>query len=110
MKQYVVDQLRPEDYDNLKEHLDKKYGESRVGGLYWIPLDMEFLGDVQAAHTDCQPFYFAIELETTRLSCELLIRTLERMRCDCIRYADQRQTMGIITFVDQMCDELGVEA
>jgi hypothetical protein len=108
MRQYVVDQLRPGDYEALKEHLDAAFPGSGVDGLYWIPLDPSFLDPVQLAHTDCQPFYFALELERNRLSAELLIRTLGQVKCDCMRYADQRQIPGILAWVDALCGKLDV--
>jgi len=65
MKQYVVDQLRPADYEAVKAYLDENFESSSVEGIYWIPLDQGILTEVQAEHTECQPFYFAVDLEQT---------------------------------------------
>jgi len=108
MKQYRIDELRPEDYGKLKAYLDEHYGPSQMEGLYWLPLDDDLLDDVQAAHTDCQPFYFALELRPTAISFELLIRTRKRVRCDCIRYANAAQRESIVQLADAMFESLKI--
>lgn len=108
MKQYVIDQLRLEDYDAIKAYLDENFGGAGVGGLYWIPLDDEIHNPVQEAHTGCRPFYFAVELTEDRLSCELLVRTTRKIRCDCISYADTAQRNWIIDAMDAVLERLGI--
>jgi hypothetical protein len=100
MKQYVVDELRPEDHRKLKVYLDEKYAASGFEGLYWMPLDEQMLEPIQAAHADCQPFYFGVELCDDRLIGELLVRTNQRSRCECIRYASQRQMNWLVQAMD----------
>jgi hypothetical protein len=63
---------------------------------------------VQAAHTECQPFYFAVVLRQSVISFELLIRTRKRVRCDCIQYANKAQRESIIRFADSIFDELKI--
>lgn len=110
MKQYVVDQLRPTDYEKLKGYMDNAYGENRMmEGVWWIPLDPEHENAVQREHPQCSPFVFAVELSPDKLACELLIRTLNRMRCDCMGYADDVQTLVIIRFLDRILDELSIK-
>jgi hypothetical protein len=108
MKQYTVDELRPEDYEQIKTHLDERFGSSQVEGVYWVPLDSELMDPVQAAHVDCQPFYFAVVLNSSVISFEFLIRTRNRVRCDCIRYANKAQRNSIIGFADMIFDELKI--
>jgi len=108
MKQYRIDELRPEDYKKLKAYLDEHYGPCQMEGLYWLPLDDDLLDDVQAAHRDCQPFYFAIELRPTVISFELLIRTRNRVRCDCIRYANATQRQSIVQLADTIFETLKI--
>lgn len=109
MKQYVIDQLRLEDHETLKKYMDERFGGSGIGGLYWIPLDTEYYSDIQKSHqAGCGPFYFAVELMEERLSCELLVRTTGRMRCDCIAYADTAQRNWIIDAMDAILEKLGV--
>jgi len=108
MRQYVIDELRPEDYQALKKHLDQTCGEAAVGGIYWVPLDPELYTATQKEHAECQPFYIAWELEWTRLSCELLVRTRNRVRCTCMGMANAAQREWIIASVDAMLEKLGL--
>ena len=108
MKQYRIDELRADDYQKLRDYLDEAYGPSRVEGLYWVPLQQNLLNKVQAAHIKCQPFYFAVELQPTSISFELLIRTTNRVRCDCIDYANPAQRENIIYFADKLFEKLKI--
>jgi hypothetical protein len=108
MKQYRVDELRLEDYDKIKTHLDERFGSSHMEGVYWVSLDPDLMDPVQAAHVDCRPFYFAVVLNPSVISFELLIRTRNRVRCDCIRYANKAQRDSIIGFADMIFDELKI--
>ncbi len=108
MKQYVIDELRPEDYEKVKAYLDEHFGNSGVAGLYWIPLEPELLGSIQAEHSECQPHYFAIELLESRIACELLVRTRNRIHCACICYADTRQRSWIMDCLDAILARLGI--
>jgi hypothetical protein len=106
MKHYRIDELRYQDYEKIKQHLDDTCGPCQVEGVYWVALGNDQLGEVQSAHKDCQPFYFAIELTANAISFELLVRTRKRMRCDCIQYADADQREHIIRFADHLFEHL----
>ena len=108
MKQYVIDELRPDDHLKLKEYLDANFAVSGFEGLYWLPMDEAAYDDVQAEHVDCQPYYFALELTPQRLACELLVRTNKCVKCECIRYATQDQRDWLIRSVDAISDRLGI--
>jgi len=108
MKQYVIDELRPRDYSDLKAYLDRTYGTDAIQGVYWIPIAQERLSETQHSHSGCQPFYFALELEPERLACELLVRTKNRVRCDCIAYANVQQRNWIMGLIDTIFEELAI--
>jgi hypothetical protein len=108
MRQYRVDELRPDDVKKLKTYMDEQHGPCQVEGLYWIPLEVALLDHVQKAHIDCRPFCFAVELKPTSIVFELLIRTRNRMRCDCIRYANPAQRERIFQFADSMLQTLKI--
>jgi hypothetical protein len=108
MKQYRVDELRPNDFEKLETHMEAHYGPSQVEGLYWIPLEDHLLDDVQKAHRECHPFCFAVELGADAIVFELLIRTRNRMRCDCIRYANSAQRDSIFQFADGLFETLKI--
>jgi len=108
MKQYVIDEIRPEDYTKIKTFLDNEYGESELEGIYWIPMDEALLTSRQTSHQGCQPFYVALDLEHDRLSCELLIRTMQRVNCDCMGYATEKQRNWIISRIDGVLIKLEI--
>lgn len=108
MKSYIIDELRHSDYEKIKAHLDEHYGPPELEGIYWIAVAPSAYSAVQSSHIQCQPFYMALDLEPDRLACELLIRTKNRIRCDCISYADETQRNWIIQLVDTMVSELGI--
>lgn len=108
MKQYVIDEIRLQDYGKIKAYLDDTFGDSGVDGLYWLPVDEGILSEVQKAHTSCAPFFMALELGEDRLAGELLIRTRNRIRCDCIRYADERQRNWLIETMDAVFEQLEI--
>lgn len=109
MKQYRIDEIRPAEAEKLQEFLEGRFGPAELGGVFWIPLEPDRYGKVQAGHTDCQPFYFAVELQGQSLTCELLIRSKSRIRCECISYADTRQRNWIIRLLDGVFDQLGIK-
>ncbi len=109
MKQYVIDELRSEDYEKIKVYLDKNLHLSGIPGIFWIHLDKRILNDIQADHSDCQPFYFALELEQSRMTCEFLVRSAKRIRCNCIEYADEKQRNWLIGVVDAIFEKLKIK-
>ena len=109
MKQYVIDELRPHEYEQLKQHLDAHFEPGKIEGIYWIPLEKRLLTPVQSAHAECQPFFLALALEPASLVCELLVRTKQRMRCDCMAYASEAQRNWIIERIDALLDDLAIK-
>ena len=108
MKQYLVDELRAADFESLKNHLSKHYGPAAMSGIFWIPLPGDLLAENQRIHLDCQPHYFAVDLDENRLACELLVRTKSRMRCDCISYATEVQRNWIVALIDDIFNQLNI--
>jgi hypothetical protein len=110
LKSYVIDELRYPDYEKLKAYLDEALGQDSLGGLYWLPLPEAQLGPAQRGHDTCRPFCLALELLEDRLVCELLVRTRERVRCDCITYATPSQRDWLIGVVDAIFAKLELVA
>ncbi len=109
MKQYVIDELTPKDHEEIKVYLEENYRASDMDGIYWIPLEQDILTQIQKEHTDCQPFYFAVELEPNLIAFEMLIRTQKRMRCSCMGYATENQRNWLIGLADSIFDQLGIK-
>jgi hypothetical protein len=108
MKQYVIDELRPQDSNKIREYLDETFGAAEMGNIYWVPLATDMLTEIQREHVDCQPFYFAIALEPNRCALELLVRTKNRIRCACIGYATREQRIWIMEAVDAIFERLDI--
>ena len=108
MKQYVIDELRPSDHDKIKAYMDEHFPGSEIERIYWLPIDPDRLADVQVLHIACQPFFFAIELMPDRLAFELLVRTKNRIRCQCIQYATESQRNWLIGQADAMLEKLEI--
>ena len=105
MKQYIIDELRPADWEKLGSLLEDKFGQPVMDNIFWVILDPDLHTDIQKAHKDCQPFYFAMELARDALACELLIRTKQRVRCNCIAYATEKQRNWLIRLIDNLIAE-----
>jgi hypothetical protein len=109
MKQYVIDELRRKDYELIKAYMEENFLSSDVDGIFWIRLDRKILSEIQMAHADCQPFYFAVDLEPNLITFEMLIRTQNRIRCSCMRYATDTQRNWLLKLADDIFDELGIK-
>ncbi len=108
MKQYIIDGLRLEDYVKLKAYLDEHLESSPLGGIYWLGLDEGVLTDIQKNHSDCYPHVFALMLEETYLSCELLVRIKKNIKCDCMAYATKKQRDWLIDQTEAIFEVLDI--
>jgi hypothetical protein len=108
MKQYVIDELRPEDYLKIKAYLDANCKPAGISGVYWLQVPDELLSDDQKNHEGCRPFYLALELDEESLSCGLLVRSARTIRCLCVAYANNEQRNWLVETVDAMVESVGV--
>jgi len=108
MKQYVIDELRFKDFEKIKNYFDNHFTASEMDGIYWMHLDQEILTETQILHSECKPFYFAVELEPERISCELLVRAGSKIRCNCINYATETQRNWFIRLIDSILEKLEI--
>ncbi|VEN73759.1 conserved hypothetical protein [Candidatus Desulfarcum epimagneticum] len=108
MRQYVIDEMRLDDFDRVKAHLDKRFEASEVEGVYWIELDEDVLSDEQKRHRECRPHCFAVELTPGALSVELLVRSKTFLKCACMAYADPRQRRWLMDRVDAIFEKLEI--
>lgn len=108
MKQYVIDGLRLEDYQKLKDYLDSSVESSSLTGIYWIEIEPSLLTPVQQEHHNCKPHVFALMLEETYLSCEFLVRIKNNIKCDCMAFATPEQRSWLIDMVDAILEKLDI--
>ena len=109
MKQYVIDQLRWNDYEAIKGYLDARGEKTAMEGIYRLGLPEALYAPIQRDHPQCHPYYFAVNLSFDRVDFELLIRSCQIMRCNCIAYADRAQRDYILEYCDEMLDRLGIK-
>ncbi len=109
MKQYVIDGLRPKDFEELKKYLDSHFEVSTIGSIYWVELTEEILTPIQKEHVDCKPHVFALMLENDSLAAELLVRIKTNIRCDCMDYANPEQREWLINKMDSMVEKLEIQ-
>jgi hypothetical protein len=109
MKQYVIDQLRPRDYEQVLEFLEENVEKTALDGIYWVNLPEDLCTTTQREHGRCRPHYFAINLDINQVAFELLIRSKQVLRCSCIAYATQEQRDFIIRFADMMLEKLSIK-
>ena len=109
MKQYVIDELRYNDYKKVKAYLDENLGASEIEGIYWLPLEKKMLTNEQISHTECLPLFFVVDLKPELISCELLVRTKNRIKCSCIDYATEKQRNWLIQYIDDMLKQLEIK-
>ncbi len=110
MRQYLIDELSTTDYQKIKAYLDSHFKAGTMEGIYWVPLEKKLWSKVQLKHQECQPFFIAVDLAETQLSCEFLIRTQNRVRCECMAYADEDQRSWIINCIDAILEKLQITA
>lgn len=108
MKQYVIDELRIEDYQKVKNYLDEHCIPATFSGVYWMTVPEEILTDLQKTHVECQPYYIGIELDENQLSCGLLVRASGNIRCHCIAYTNEDQRNWLVNTIDSVMDHIGV--
>lgn len=108
MKQYLIDGLRPDDHEKLKAYLGEHLQSSPLGGIYWLEIDRELLSPIQKDHAECYPHVFALQLEETFLSCELLVRIKKNIKCDCMSYATKEQRSWLMDQADAILEKLDI--
>ncbi len=106
MKQYVLDEIARPDLTLIREYLHAKAKKSGLDDLWWVELPSDLLTPEQAAHPQCQPHRFAVELGRTSLRFEFFIRSNGQMRCPCAGYTTNRQRAWILEFADHLVEKL----
>lgn len=109
MRAFLLDEIGRDDMAKVRRYLGDWAVESGVTDLYWIELPEDLRTADQAAHEQCQPHRFAVELGEDFVRVELLIRPSQGLRCHCAGYADERQRAHIIAWTDRLVAETGIQ-
>ncbi len=108
MRQYIIDELRPDAVRRVREYLDNHCEKSDLDNLYWLQIPDDMLSPDQYTHKDCQPHCSGIELGERFLCFELLVRSRTSLKCNCIAYATPQQRRFILSFADRLCEETDI--
>jgi len=108
MKQYIIDELRLEDYTKLNDYFKEHFEAASLPGIYRVNLTKDLLTNLQLSHDECGPFYFALELSENCVICEFLVRSENKIRCSCIAYANDLQRNWLINLIDSVLEKLEI--
>lgn len=109
MRSYSVTDLFPEDVEKLKKLLTSKGYAGSMDDFFWIPLPDSLREPEQRDHADeCGPFCFALDVERTYVTMELLVRARNKIRCSCVTYATPAQRAFAIDTLDGFFKDLDI--
>jgi hypothetical protein len=109
MRSYCIDEFVPGELERLAERLDSMGLSSGMDDLYWLPVPTNLLTPLQKKHEgECGPYVLALEILDEALRLELLVRARNRLRCDCVAYAEQRLVNHMIIYVHALLDEFKI--
>ncbi len=110
MRQYLIDELSKEEYDNLESYLARTLKKGGMEGMYWLELPKDLWSEAQQGHDDCGPFFFGVDLSVKKLIFEFLVRSESNLHCSCIAYATKAQRDFLLKFIDTMLEEEHIKA
>jgi hypothetical protein len=109
MRQYVIDELHHDEVQKIRQYLEERCDQAGIGNILWLNMPEEHLTPDQKKHEACAPHVVGIEIMEDAVSFEMLVRSRNRMRCECIGFATSRQRDFILGFVDEMIRETGLK-
>ena len=109
MRSYYLDAFVPGELERLAERLDSMELSASMEALYWLPVPHKLLTPLQKTHErDCGPYVLALEILDEALRLGLLVRARNRLRCDCVAYAEPRLVHHMIRYLHGLLDELRI--
>ena len=109
MRSYYIDEFLPGELERLAERLDSMKLSAGMEDLYWLPVPAHLLTPIQKKHErECGPYVLALEILDEALRLELLVRARNKLRCDCVAYAEQRTVNHMIVYLHGLLEELKI--
>ena len=109
MRSYVLDEFMPGELARIANRLEEMELFAGMEGLYWLPVPPELLTPLQREHErECGPYVLALEILDEALRLELLVRARNRLRCDCVAYAEPELVQRMIAYLHALLDELKI--
>ena len=106
MRQYIIDELSPEELNVVKGILKKRLEQGGTDNIFWLNLPDDLLSPLQYQHKSCQPYAMAVEVGETWIKFEELVRSRVNLHCGCIAYASPVQRKFLARFIDSVLEEL----
>jgi hypothetical protein len=110
MRQFLVDEIARRQQEDIEAYLKEKALPSGLEKIYWLEIPPDLLSPIQWEHHDCGPHYLAIEVGKDFLKFEYLVRSRNRLRCDCVQYVTSVQEAFLLNFAHTLIRELDLKA
>jgi hypothetical protein len=109
MRSYYLDEFVPGELERLVERLDSMELSAGMEDLYWLPVPKNLLTPLQKKHEgECGPYVLALEILDAALRLELLVRARNKLRCECVAYAEHKLASHMIVYLHGLLDELKI--
>ena len=109
MRSYYIDEFVPGELERLAERLDSMGLSAGMENLYWLPVSENLLTPIQKTHVcECGPYAMALEILDGVVRLELLVRARNKLRCDCVAYAELQLVSHMIFYLHGLLDELKI--
>lgn len=109
MRSLLFDELRQDDLEKVRAHLQETLIPSRLPDVFWLELPPDLLSPLQQEHgSSCGPHRVAVVLEEESVRLELLVRAQESLRCACTDYASMAQREFFLKFMDSLLEVTGI--
>lgn len=109
MRSFLIDEISVQDMAKLESWLKEQELQSLIEHLYHFNLPKNLLTPVQQEHAStCAPFYLALETGPDWIKLELLVRAKAILRCACIGYASKEQADYMISYLENLLQELQI--
>jgi hypothetical protein len=109
MRQYLIDEIRRDDLERLRDYLKEHALPSSLEDLWWVEIPEDLLSPEQFSYPELKPFCFAIELGRDFVRFELLIRSRQSLHHPAIAYATRPQRDFILAFADRLVEDLDLK-
>ncbi len=110
MRSLVFDELRQDDLEKVRAHLQETLRQSRLPDVFWLEMPGDLLSSRQQEHSqNCGPHRVAVVIEEESVRLELLVRAQESLRCACTGYVSKAQREFCLGFMDRLLEETGIK-
>ncbi len=110
MRSLLFDELRREDIEKVRAHLQEILPQSGLPDVFWLEMPPDLLSPDQVEHrSTCGPHRVAVVIEEESVRLELLVRAQDSLRCKCTDYATKAQREFCLGFMDRLLAETGIK-